>query len=373
MSDVNPGGPAQPLANPFATTRIGGPAAAPVPTPGAPAQVLTNPFAGGPGIGGPAPTVPTPAAQNPFVTGQSPPAGGDSTVGPATPAWWGQAAAQNMTADQADAWTQLESTLQQYGFAGADLQALVAWARNEIVAGNSSPQIMLDLEQTPQFAARFPAIVAREKAGLPPITPAEYISNERSYAQLERAAGITPNFADYDTLIANDVSPTEYADRINQGYLAVAQANPDVIAQFQNYYGVTPGQLAEYFLNPEKSAPTLQRQAVAAQIGAASREATFGQVDQQQAMRLAQEGVTYQQAQQGFGNLAQERELYQGLPGQREQPLTQDQLLAGQFEQNAEVQRTLARQAAYEKGTTAQGGKVAETAAGYTGIGRLQR
>jgi hypothetical protein len=277
------------------------------------------------------------------------------------------------TSTEQSAWAQITQTLRQYGFAGGDLTALVNFAKQELINGKGSDQISLDLAQTPQFAKRFPAIIQRQKAGLPPVSPAEYVSLETSYEQLERAAGIPPDFASYDALIANDVAPTEYADRINQGYLAVAQAPQEVRDAMQVYYGVTPGQLAAYFLDPKKMEPQLLQQAAAAQVGGASAQSGFGLVSAGEAQRLAQMGINFSQAQQGFAKLAAESELYRGLPGQAEVPLTSEQLQMAQFGSDAETQKILARQAQYETGTTNVGTSVATTQAGATGLGPVQR
>jgi hypothetical protein len=279
-----------------------------------------------------------------------------------------------MTSSQTDAWSQLQQTLQQYGFSGQDLTALTSFAQQQIVAGNSQTQVLLNLEQTPQFAARFPAIVQRRNAGLPPVSPAEYLSLESSYEQLERAAGLPANFASYDQLIANDVSPTEYSDRINKGYLAVSSAPPETIKAMQDYYGVTQGQLAAYFLDPTKAEPLLLQQAQAAQIGGASAMSGFGEVNQGQALRLAQQGVTYGQAQQGFQQLSGERQLFTPLPGQGQRyGFTTDNLLGAQFGSDGQTKLELQIQADQEKGMFQQGTGVAGTQQGLSGAGNLQR
>jgi hypothetical protein len=289
---------------------------------------------------------------------------------------------QGLSSAQNNAWGILQQLLSSYGFTGADLTALVAWAKGQIVAGNSSDLVTLELQQTPQFARRFPAIIAREKAGLPPISPAEYLTLERTYSQLERSAGIPVNFADYDKLIAADVSPTEFSDRVNQGYLAVARADPTVVKAFQDFYGVNTAGLAAYFLDPTKAEPLLKQQAVAAQIGGASAQSGFGLpgsgpegISSGQAMRLAQMGVAQPAAQQGFQKLGMERQLYEPLPGagQVGNTLTSDQLLNAQFGSDAQSQLQLQLQAEFEKGTTNQGVTVAQTSEGAVGAGVVQR
>lgn len=305
----------------------------------------------------------------------SPPA-----TGPTGDRGIGAPAAGQLSSGQQSAWAQLQQTLQQYGFTGADLQALVAWAKGEVIKGSSSAQIALDLMQTPQFERRFPAIKELAAEGVA-ITPAEYISLEQSYAQLEHAAGLPADFATYDALIANQVSPSEYADRINKGYLAVATAPPEVIQAMQDYYGVTKGQLVGYFLNPKQQEPLLLQQAQAAQIGGAAAASGFRTtaatpegINQQQALRLAQMGVTYQQAQQGFQKLGEERQLTEALPGQGQRyDFSTNRLLGAQFGSDAQTALQLQIQSDFEKGTTHQGVGVTQTQTGLTGAGATQR
>jgi hypothetical protein len=306
----------------------------------------------------------------PIVNGQptiAPPAKpgptGDRNIG---------AAPARMTSTQMSAWAYLQSILAQYGFTGHDLTALVAWAKGQIVAGNSTDMIQLNLEQTPQFEKRFPAIRTLAAQGVA-ITPAEYISVEQQYSQILHQAGLPPRYASYDSLIANQVSPNELSTRVQQGYEAVANADPTVVKAFQDYYNVGPSGLVAYFLDPNKATPLLQQRAVAAQIGGASAMSGFGEVAQAEALRLAQMNVTFAQAQQGFQKLAGEKQLYTNLPGQQAPVIGQEDLLNAQFGSNAQAQQQLQRQAAYETGTTQTGAQIAQTQQGATGLGRVQR
>jgi hypothetical protein len=303
------------------------------------------------------PTAPTPPGAMPAAPGM-----------PANPA------PTPFTSGEQSAWALISQTLESYGFSGADLNALQNFVQQQLISGASSDQITLQLEQTPQFASRFPAIVQRRQAGLPPISPSEYLSLEKSYNQLDQSAGLPPRISNYDALIGNDVSPAEYADRINKGYLAIAQADPTVVRAMHDYYGVSRGELAGYFLNPDVSAPLLEQRAVAAQVGGASAQSGFGRVTSQEAQRLAQMNVTFAQAQQGFAKLYEEHQLYSNLPGQgaQTQPST-DQLLNAQFGSDGRTQQYLQRQADIQKGFFNQGGQAAETSTGVQGLGVVQR
>lgn len=285
----------------------------------------------------------------------------------------GNAPASGLNSTQQNAWSDLQQLLQEYGFSGQSLTQLVNWAKGEIINGSSENQITLDLMQTPQFKQRFPAIGVLAGEGIA-ITPADYINMEQSYAQAEQQAGLPPNFASYDALIAAQVSPSEYSARLNQGYLAVAMAPPETIQAFQDYYGVNKAQLAGYFLNPKASEPLLLQHALAAQIGGASATSGFGQVSAAQAGQLAQMGVTYPQAQTGFQKLSEEKQLEQPLTGQRQaNPFTTDQLLRAQFGSNGQVAQQLQIQADLEKGYFQQGTQVASGQTGQTGTGVNQR
>lgn len=302
------------------------------------------------------------------------------TPGPAGDRGIGSPARNQLTSSQQSAWAQLQQTLEQYGFSGHDLAALVAWAKGEIIRGSAAPQIALDLQKTPQFERRFPAIGVLAKEGVA-ITPAEYISVEQSYAQAEHAGGLPANFASYDQLIAGQVSPSEYAARINQGYLAVEQAPPEVQAAMQAYhsnYGTTKGDMVAYWLDPKKGEPMLLQQAQAAQIGGAGKASGFNNgrfISAAEALRLAQQGVTYQQAQQGFQKLTQEKELYTSLPGQGQRyDFTPDRLLQAQFGADGQTALQLQIQADYEKNTTNSGVGVTQGQQGsQQGIGAVQR
>ena len=47
------------------------------------------------------------------------------------------------TSTEQSAWAQLQTTLGQYGFVGADLTALVNWTKAELIAGKGTDQISL--------------------------------------------------------------------------------------------------------------------------------------------------------------------------------------------------------------------------------------
>lgn len=277
---------------------------------------------------------------------------------------------------QQSAWAILSQTLANYGFTGQDLNDMQNFIKGELINGTGPDQITLDLEASPQFARRFPAIVYRREHNLPPVSPAEYLSLQHSYQQLEHSAGLTPQMFDnqhWDSLIANDVSTAEYATRINQGFVASMQAPPDVRQALQDFYNVSPGDLASFFLDPTKALPLLQQRFAAAQIGGASARTGFGEVSSSQAEHLAQLGISSTQAQTGFQDLYHQRQITGTLPGQQQTAIPTNDLLNAEFGGDTVTQELLARRAQEQKDYFAQQGQFTESGTGVTGLGQVVR
>jgi hypothetical protein len=171
---------------------------------------------------------------------------------------------------------------------------------------------------------------------------------------------------DVQQLLANDVSVAELAQRINQGYEAVRNADPQVIEEMRRLYGVTEGQLAGYFLDPTKAAPVLIRQAESARIAGQGRLQAGMELSQQQAEGLAIAGINEQQAREGFQAIQQAQELFTGLIG--EENIGQEEQVAGVFGTSSAAQQRIrqrqrSRQAAFE-----QGGRFAGQGSTLTGL-----
>lgn len=238
--------------------------------------------------------------------------------------------------------------------------------------GETNPSVIVgQIRQTPQYRQRFAGNEARRARGLRVLSEGEYLGLESYYKQVLRNAGMPAGFYDqpddFNALIGNDVSTAEFAQRINQGYEAVTQANPQVVQEMKRLYGVDDSQLAAYFLDPERATPTLLRQAKSAQIASeANLQAGVG-VTAQQAEQLATAGISTEQARSGFQTIAAMQEVFQPLQG--EQAISQQEQIAGVFgtEQAAQQrirQRVRERTAAFEAGG-------AFTGAGTTRTGLL--
>jgi hypothetical protein len=166
------------------------------------------------------------------------------------------------------------------------------------------------------FQQRFPANAERLKAGLPVLSPAEYMATERSYAQVLQSYGVNANFATnkdvFTKLLTNDVSPSELNTRASVAKDVITNTDPMVTQQLQQYYGLSQGDMIAHVLDPEIATPIIQKQISAASIGAeASR---FGaNINQSYAEQLTALGITQSQATQGFQNIASQQAGLQSM------------------------------------------------------------
>lgn len=275
----------------------------------------------------------------------------------------------------------LTSTLKYYGLLTDTDQGLfndvkAAWLGKTIGPGSTIDDIGIQLRNSKSFQDRFPANKALRDQNKPQYSVSEYLRLESSYKSRLQEAGMPPGFydqpKDFQNFIINDVSPDEVGARATLGYQAVRQSSPQVVAEFKRLYGVSEGELAAYFIDPERMRPTFdryeaERQARAAQIAAQATQQAGITVSQQQAEDLARAGVTQEQAQAGFTTLGDTQELFTAMTAGEEQ-ITQQEQIAGTFNMNAEARQKIAarrrgRQAAFEAG-----GGFVETKEGTTGL-----
>ena len=270
----------------------------------------------------------------------------------------GSTTAPSTTNNNQDAKEILRRTLANYKLEGLADKIWDLTQRGIILNPNDPDEIGRAVSDTPEYAARFPGNVARRNAGLPEKSLTEYIQLEQAYAGMMRGAGLPSGFYDgsddFSKFIAGDVSLAELQTRIDDGYRAVSESNPQVIQQMKNLYGIDEGGLAAYFLDPARATPVIRRQARAAQIAAeASRQAGM-QLGVGMAEDLARENITAEQAQRGFGIIATQGQLAAPLMAGEEQLTTEEQIGAT-FGTNVAAQqrvetRRRRRQAAFESG-----------------------
>jgi len=231
------------------------------------------------------------------------------------------------------------------------------------------------------FDERFAGNKALRDAGKPEYSYSNYIALEQEIQNDIRDAGFPPGFYDDPAsvakLIGGEVSRNELRARADAAYVVARQADPGTVSELRRLYGITEGDLAAYFLDPQKALDAvgkrltgqdLTRRVQAAQIGAqAQTQAGIG-LTAEQSEALATQGVTEQTARQGFGAIRQQEGLFQPqMAG--EETMSQQDIIGGTLGTNAEAAQRIAtrrrrRQAEFEAG----GGLVA----GQTGVAGLR-
>jgi len=242
-------------------------------------------------------------------------------------------------------------------------------AKEDIISGDI---ILGKIRQTEQYKTRFAGNIARRNAGFNVLSEAEYIQMENAYRQLMRASGLPAGFydqsSDFNNLIGGDVSAAELSSRINDGYLAVQQADPQVIAEMKRLYPVGDAELAAYFLDPAKATPMLLRQARSAQIAAEATMQAGRQLGVQTAEELATAGITQEQARAGFQTIAGAEELFVALPGTTEEAISQQEQISGVFGTSAAAQQRIRQRSRERQATFEAGGRFAGQGTTVTGL-----
>ena len=290
------------------------------------------------------------------------------------------------TTDETTALDDLRKVLEFYGLIkpGGDDQLFkdveALWRGKRITNQTPVDDIGIQLRDSKAFKDRFPANEALKAAGKPQFSVTQYIREEAAYKSALQRAGMPANFyddpSDFQQFIINDVSPDEVEARAQLGYQAVRQADPQVVNEFKRLYGVSDGELAAYFIDPQRMRPTFdryeaERQARSAQIAAAGTQQAGMTIEREQAEALARAGVSPETAQANFAVLGDTQELFQAAQ-QGERQITQAEQIGGVFNTNAEARRAIAqrrrsRQAGFEAGGSFAGSQGVQT--GLTTVG----
>jgi hypothetical protein len=173
------------------------------------------------------------------------------------------------------------------------------------VLGATEATITLALQDTPEYQARFSANQNRLKQGLTVLSPAEYLSVEDGYRQVLRAYGLKQFDTDayVQQFISNNTSPGEFSNRVVTAVQRVQNADPAIIKQLRDYYGIGSADMVAYVLDPEQQFEKIKLQVAASEIGVmAGRQGLTAGVDV--AEQLAKQGVTQAEAQKGYSTIA---------------------------------------------------------------------
>ena len=214
------------------------------------------------------------------------------------PAW-----EKKLSGPQRDAYAAITNLFKGYG-----LDSLSSKIFDYVKNGYSADTISMLLQETKEYKTRFAGNEARKKAGLNVLSPGEYIAIENSYRQIMSAAGLPKGFydstADFAQFIGNDMSPTELKERADLATQATALASPEYKRALKAM-GLSDGEMTSYWINQGKALPFLQKTAATAAIGAEALQRGMN-FDKAYAENLATQGVTGQEAAQGYAKIAEE-------------------------------------------------------------------
>lgn len=319
---------------------------------------------------GPAPTGPrTPPGGIPTNPPRSPWEGPPPP--PAPPAGGNGGAPAPVGTAQRSAQAIIMGFLNQYG-----LGSLAAWAWKQYLALGGGPdaitQIQFELPDQPAFKARFPAYAKLAKEGHA-LSPGDMIALEQSYAQALHGAGLPAGFYDHPNDFAafmlNDVSPSEVAQRA-QLAASLVLGDPEARRQADEF-GFGTGHQIAWALDPTRALPLIQQQVLAAQDAAAAKTTGFGQLTREQAVGLGQQGVSVDQARQGFSQLATQAGLFQGTLGEGSS-IGADEQIGAAFRGNAHAQLRIQLRQQQRRADFAGSGGFAPQTGGVAGLGQQQ-
>ena len=289
----------------------------------------------------------------------------------------GAGADSSVPLNKANAINTLRSVLAQYQLESLTETLWQNYTKNLVDIENEDA-LIFSIKNETAYKQRFAANESRLKAGLPELDPATYIAMEDSYRKVLAGNGMPQGFYDspddFRAFIEGDVSVTELQNRVEKGYRMVADADPGVKQKMQELYGVSEGQLAAYFIDPERTRPLLvaadyQRQARAAEIAARAQEQAGISLTGTLAEDLARRGTTGTEAQTGFEAIGKLGELTQTFAG--EQALGTEDIVRAQFGIDVQAQQELERRKKQRLGEFLGGGEFARTAGETSGAVKL--
>jgi hypothetical protein len=231
-------------------------------------------------------------------------------------------------------------------FEGYGLGTLAGFISRRILADVSEDMLMLELYDQPEYQLRFPGMKALRDKGKT-ITEAEYIKDEKAFAQTARFFDVPVGFYDtpddFGKLIGNLVSPKEFQDRLQVGQDLARSMSPGIRTQLQELYNVGEGGITAYVLDADRALPLIQKQAKAAQFVGIGREKGFkleGMTAAQAEQIVGTEAyskLTAQQMQTALGQAAQLRQTQSRLTGIEGQVYNEGEALKAVIESSPEA------------------------------------
>lgn len=270
------------------------------------------------------------------------------------------------TAEQRDAMALLRGVLDEWG-----LGSLADWAWKMMTSGASSAQVMLELRKQQAFKDRFPYLDALAKQGRA-ISPAQGIAMEREFLSLGHSyfGESAPTIVSMDRMskwISGNVSLGEVKERFDLWKADFYDSDPAVLAELRRRIPNEGDLLAAYV--SDEALPAVRAKHDAARIGASAVRTGYGSLSLDEADSLRRSGVTEGEAQQGFGELAQAKELFGVLPGEVGTEVTRSEQMDARFRNASGAQERIRRRREQRLAASNKGGRIAGNERGLVGLG----
>ena len=221
----------------------------------------------------------------------------------------------------------------------------------------------------------FPAMATLNAMG-EGITEGQYLDKVAADKEILAKYNLPPGIFDtpdyLGSLMINHVNTVNLEKRLIAIQDSVLSLDPNVVKYAKDVFGLDAGHLMAWAADPKLALPVIQQQAEAMKIGGAAFAAGLAAQDitRTEAESLAAAGVTQQQAQQGFTNIAQMGQYKQALPGANPaETLTNEELINAQFATSPDAIMKLNKAKQSKLSEFAQGGQFAATQAGVVGLG----
>ena len=261
----------------------------------------------------------------------------------------------------------IADTLALYG-----LPASLATTLNDaLVGGESGTAIAMQIRDTDEYRARFPAMAQRRELNLPAVSEADYLNLERNFRTIMQAAKLPSTFhdapEDFDQLISGDVSPQEFQERVTLAEVARDNASTETRRLLNEFYDISEGDLTAYYLDPTRAETIFEdrRRMESAGLAAASRQTIGQDLTVGTAEALQAESIQRREIQQRLG---QRVGLTDQLLGE-EEALTASTIAEAEFGLDVESATRMRRRR--EERTTGFAGRsgALTTAGGVTSLG----
>jgi len=199
-----------------------------------------------------------------------------------------------------------------------------------------------------------------------------YLSFVEAYSDAILSAGLNPDLFQnrYGDLIAGNVSPNEFASRVENVYQRVIDAVPEVRERLNEYYGVgmTNQAIMASFMDADVGAAILEKRIAVSEVGAEASVRGFT-IAQEFANRLYEAGTdTTSEAAQFFSLAENSLPVLNALASRHDDPdddFTLEEFAAAELFSDPQQRRTIRRLLAQERSTFSLGGATMRRSEGY--------